>query len=175
MSFQLHTAHTMDHRHVWSTFSAYNTWANQKLAELFSSLDEAAANKTIVSSFPSVKLTFLHIWDAELIWLKRLQGLNPEDFPSASFEGSFDDVLREMLNNSRDFQAFVAVQDETYFEKMIAFKNLAGKQFSQPAYEMIQHCLNHSTYHRGQLVTMARQLGLKDIPATDFVYFKRQG
>lgn len=165
----------MNHRSVWSTFSAYNHWANQKLAEVFTPLDEAAANKTIVSSFPSVKRTFLHIWDAELIWLKRLQGLSLTAFPSENFQGDFGDVLKELLAVSQDLHGFIAAQDEAFFEKPIKFKTLAGKAFSQPAYEMIQHCLNHSTYHRGQLVTMARQLELKDIPATDFVYYKRQG
>ncbi len=52
---------------------------------------------------------------------------------------------------------------------------MAGKPFSQFAFEMIQHCLNHSTCHRGQLVTVARQSDPEDIPASDFVYCERKG
>lgn len=163
----------MDHHSVWGNFSSYNLWANQKLVDLFSTLDEEAANKAIVSSFPSVKLTFLHIWDAELIWLKRLQGESLTEFPSETFEGNFRETLGSVLENSKNFHDFLQAKDESYFETKLPFKNLAGKAFVQYAWEMIQHCLNHSTYHRGQLVTMARQLGLKDIPSTDFVYFTR--
>lgn len=35
----------------------------------------------------------------------------------------------------------------------------------------LQHCLNHSTYHRGQIVTMARTIGLTDPPMTDYILF----
>lgn len=40
---------------------------------------------------------------------------------------------------------------------------------------MVQHCTNHSTYHRGQLITLARQLGIKkEVPSTDLLYFSRE-
>lgn len=163
----------MDHRSVWTKFSDYNHWANQKLVQLYSPLDEAAANKTIVSSFPSVKQTFLHIWDAELIWLKRLQGHSLTAFPSENFQGGFNEVLNGLLSNSEDLHNFIAAQAEAFFEMPIEYRTLSGKAYSQIAFQMIQHCLNHSTYHRGQLITMARQLGLNDIPTTDFVDFLR--
>ena len=38
-------------------------------------------------------------------------------------------------------------------------------------YEFIQHMINHSTYHRGQLVTMGRVLGITDAPGTDYNFF----
>jgi len=40
---------------------------------------------------------------------------------------------------------------------------------------MVHHCMNHSTYHRGQLITLARQLGMKEgVPSTDLLYFSRE-
>jgi uncharacterized damage-inducible protein DinB len=33
--------------------------------------------------------------------------------------------------------------------------------------------MNHGTYHRGQLVTMFRQLGLEEIPSTDLMTFAK--
>jgi uncharacterized damage-inducible protein DinB len=35
---------------------------------------------------------------------------------------------------------------------------------------MLQHIVNHSTYHRGQLTTLLRQLGAQPC-ATDFLYY----
>ncbi len=44
-----------------------------------------------------------------------------------------------------------------------------------PRYEYIVHVVNHSSFHRGQLVTMARQLGIdKDIPNTDYNIYNTQ-
>jgi uncharacterized damage-inducible protein DinB len=41
-------------------------------------------------------------------------------------------------------------------------------------YEMLAHVFNHNTYHRGQLITMLRQVGVTDLPQTDLIFFYRQ-
>jgi uncharacterized damage-inducible protein DinB len=38
---------------------------------------------------------------------------------------------------------------------------------------ILQHVVNHSTYHRGQIATMLRQLGTKAIP-TDLIAYHRE-
>ncbi|MGB3005447.1 MAG: DinB family protein [Chitinophagaceae bacterium] len=35
------------------------------------------------------------------------------------------------------------------------------------------HVFNHAAYHRGQLINMLRQLGVKKLPATDFIIWSR--
>jgi uncharacterized damage-inducible protein DinB len=37
----------------------------------------------------------------------------------------------------------------------------------------MQHVVNHSSYHRGQVVTMLRQLGIQP-PATDLIRYYRR-
>jgi uncharacterized damage-inducible protein DinB len=40
--------------------------------------------------------------------------------------------------------------------------------------DMIIHCVQHSTFHRGQIVTIAHTLHMKaPIPATDYIRFVR--
>jgi len=36
---------------------------------------------------------------------------------------------------------------------------------------MPQHCINHGTYHRGQIITIARNIGITDPPTTDYNYY----
>jgi uncharacterized damage-inducible protein DinB len=38
-------------------------------------------------------------------------------------------------------------------------------------FDFIQHAMNHSTYHRGQLVTIGRNLGYIDAPMTDYNFY----
>ncbi|TAK40655.1 MAG: DNA polymerase [Saprospiraceae bacterium] len=161
-------------KRTWTNLARYNCWANERLTAVISELPEPVANQEIVSSFPSVKLTLLHIWDAELLWLKRLQGVSLPCFPSADFSGNTAEACENVVATSREFQAFVEVQPEAFFQKTLSFKTMSFGAQQQRAFEIIQHCLNHSTYHRGQLVTMTRQLGLEKIPSTDFIYFLRQ-
>ena len=39
-----------------------------------------------------------------------------------------------------------------------------------PAWQIVMHVVNHGTLHRGQIVGMLRQLGVKP-PATDIVFY----
>jgi uncharacterized damage-inducible protein DinB len=50
-----------------------------------------------------------------------------------------------------------------------------GSQGSSPIGQMVQHVVNHGSYHRGQLTTMFRQLGATPAKSTDLIgYFREQ-
>jgi uncharacterized damage-inducible protein DinB len=54
-----------------------------------------------------------------------------------------------------------------------AYRDLRGNPYAQPLWQQMQHVANHSTYHRGQITTMLRQLGLTPVP-TDLIAYYRQ-
>ena len=45
---------------------------------------------------------------------------------------------------------------------------VGAKQNTNPHWQMIMHCMNHSTYHRGQIITMLRELRIATIPAIEY-------
>jgi uncharacterized damage-inducible protein DinB len=45
---------------------------------------------------------------------------------------------------------------------------------SQRIVDILLHIVNHSTYHRGQVTTLLRQVGAVP-PETDFVVFRERG
>lgn len=45
-----------------------------------------------------------------------------------------------------------------------------GEAWQYPLWQMMQHVVNHSSYHRGQVATLLRQLGAEPAP-TDFLLF----
>ena len=49
-----------------------------------------------------------------------------------------------------------------------------GVRYAQPFSQTFQHLVNHGTYHRGQVVTMLRQLGVQGPPSTDLIAFYRE-
>jgi len=57
-------------------------------------------------------------------------------------------------------------------DRIVEFSR-AGKQTSGPLWTMLQHVANHSTYHRGQITTMLRQLGARAV-GTDLIAFYRE-
>jgi uncharacterized damage-inducible protein DinB len=38
---------------------------------------------------------------------------------------------------------------------------------------MLQHVVNHASYHRGQITTMLRQMGAQPAKSTDMIAFYR--
>ena len=149
-------------------YAAYNHWANQQFADWLNEATEEDMNREIESSFSSLKETVIHIWSAEYLWLQAVKGESSENSPARNFEGSKDDLLKGWLKASENFSQHVS----TLTSEDLQLKR-EDEDYSMA--DMIHHCMNHSTYHRGQLITMGRQAGLKDPPRTDFIYYVSLG
>ena len=103
----------------------------------------------------------------------RMKGESLDDWPSKSFSGSFKEGMEMMLLNNKIFINFVDEMAEAKLSEHFTYINVEGKTFSNPVWESVHHCMNHSAYHRGQIVTMLRQLGITTIPSTDFIVYCR--
>jgi uncharacterized damage-inducible protein DinB len=155
-------------------FAAHNVWANQRLIELISSLPEEQQQKEITSSFNSLHKTLLHMWNAESIWWQRMKLSERIVAPMDSFTGNTLDLGNGLLNQSRQWEEWVGNASDLSINHVFQFQNTKKEQFKQPVYQMLLHVFNHGTYHRGQLVTMLRQLGIEKIPQTDFIVWTRK-
>ena len=153
-------------------YAAYNTWANKKILETAKLLSEEQINKDIVSSFPSVYKTVLHLMEVENVWWERLK-LAEHTTLSGWFTGNFDELSKKLLELSQQWHDWIQNANEVNITHVFAYQNSKKEHFKQPVYEMLLHLFNHQTFHRGQLVTMFRQLGLDKIPPTDFIVFSR--
>lgn len=154
-------------------YATYNFWANKKIIERVSQLPEEQIQKEIASSFPSVYKTVVHMMDVESIWWQRLKLAEHVEWPGENFTGSFDVLSKKLLQLSRQWEEWVQQTNEANLTHVFAYQNSKKEHFKQPVYEMLVHLFNHQTYHRGQVVTMFRQLGADKIPATDFIIFSR--
>lgn len=155
----------------------YNIWANSQFAEILGKVDAALLDKEITSSFPSIRTTVYHLWSAEDIWLQRLQLAEQPVWAESVFNGSFDEAVSKWQGASNGLLAFVEKQyNDDAFRHVLQYYNLKKVSFKMPVYTVLIQVFNHATYHRGQLVTMMRQAGIKKIPATDFhVFATKQG
>lgn len=150
----------------------YNLWANQNMLSMIPE-DEKLFNQEVKSSFPSIKSTLLHIWDAQDIWLTRLKDEVITDFPSKNFKGDSKDIRRGLIHSSEEFYLFLDKQVPTYDTKISSYKTIAGIMQSSTTTEIVAHCMNHSTFHRGQLITILRELGCTNFIATDMIAYYR--
>ena len=153
---------------------AFNSWANARVLEAVRALTPEQYTKDLHSSHGGVHGTIVHTMGAEEIWLKRWNGDSPSQFYSPADFPTFESVRQRWTELDRSLVAFSrSLREDGQIGSVIAYTDLKGNPYSQPLWQLMQHLVNHSTYHRGQVVTMLRQLGAK-AAATDLVAFYRQ-
>jgi uncharacterized damage-inducible protein DinB len=161
-------------KQMFVEYARYNLWANENLIKLFRTVDDALISQEVESSFPSIRQTLLHIWDAESLWLERLNGNSPKVFPSKNFVGLNEAVFDGLLESSLALVNFIENKPALFFREKCTFSLISlNTEMTQKVKDMIMHTMNHSTFHRGQLVTMCRQLGISPIPRTDLIIYSR--
>lgn len=160
-------------KEVFQQYATYNAWANEKIAETIKALPSNLIDKTVESSFSSLRLTILHMWEADHIWYQRLN-LTPNAVSFSKDKGLPGDfILDKWKQQSLQLRQWVEDAEEVSLTNVFAYNNTKGEQFKQPVFQVLLHIFNHATYHRGQLVTILRQLGVQEIPATDFIVWSR--
>lgn len=151
----------------------YNSWANQRFFDVMKDLSQEQIQQEIVSSFRSIRLTVKHIFDAEKAWWHRLNDPQflykfGEDYP-----GEFSDLLKEFKEVSDQWIRYIESEREENFQNKFKYRRLDG-EYESKIQDAIIHVFNHSTYHRGQIITMLRQVGSEKIPSTDFITYTRE-
>lgn len=156
------------------SYTTYEMWANEILLNVANSLPPEEQNRPAVSSFPSLQKTFLHLWDASTIWWQRLQMHEQVIVPSLSFHPGMQDIANGLLQQNKQWHTFVETATEETLRATLTYKNMKGQKFIGQVSDIILHLNNHGTYHRGQIVTLLRQLGVNKIPPTDYIVFRRK-
>lgn len=149
----------------------YNHWANSLLLDTCRSQGDEVFEKEALSSFKSIGKTFLHIWDAQVIWLARIKGYSPTEFPSSQYNQAFQHIAHFFEEQNMLFANSVKLLEEPTLYTLCRYNDTKGNAHTQTISEIILHCINHSTYHRGQIVTMLRQHGANNIPSTDIISY----
>jgi uncharacterized damage-inducible protein DinB len=152
---------------------AYNEWANQRVFEAVRPLAEDQFQRPLGSSFASIRDTLGHVIGAEWLWLRRWNGEGPRSIPEWAKVSTVESLRSKLNEVERDRTAFVQALSERDLDRQIDYTNFAGEQLSYPLRDLFLHVVNHSTYHRGQIATMLRQIGAKPI-ATDYTVFRRE-
>ena len=155
------------------TYAKYNLRANATICSVLEKLDEQLLDKEVTSSFNTIRETIYHVWGAEFIWYKRLHGESLAAWPFEDFKGKFAEAQIEFLKQSEEFMKYITTLTEEQLESKILYSNMEGKKFNNKIYNIIMHVMNHSTFHRGQIITMLRNLGVTKLPSTDFIMFTR--
>lgn len=149
----------------------YNIWANKRLIEM---IPVHLAEQEINSSFKSIAKTVYHLWDAQHIWLRRMEGESLDGWPSRKYDGTFADAATAYIKQCETLSEFVNSKPEEFFTSDLVYKDLKGNEFKQPNFEVLMQLYGHGCFHRGQIITLLRQLGQTDLLQTDYIRYCRE-
>jgi uncharacterized damage-inducible protein DinB len=151
----------------------YHAWASERMAETLKQVDHSIIKQEQKSSFGSIAKTLLHLWDAEIVWLNRFEGINLTEWPSKKFSGGTDDLIQGYVASANAIKKFVETSSDGKLQEKFSYKTMKGDPFQDVIEDMIYHVINHGSYHRGQIVTMLRELGVNQILSMDIIIYLR--
>ncbi len=157
-------------KQYFKELAAYNVWANNIVISWLTQINEEQWKQNVISSFTSIEQTVLHIVSAENAWFLRLSN-QPMHWLANDFKGAKDALILQWQNASKNLAQLIANSNENVLNEKLTFTRLNGDVNTKPFYQLFTHVFNHSTYHRGQLVTMLRQVGFENISSTDLLSF----
>jgi uncharacterized damage-inducible protein DinB len=156
---------------------AYDRWANGRLLDAVEQVAAEQFTRDLGASFHSIRDTLLHIIGGEWIWLEYWKRMPvSEEVVSQLLAQRSVELKPELFANA----AAVKAKWKEIEGRQIAFVNSLTEERLHQAIEfrgtrvqlwhLMLHLVNHSTYHRGQVTLMMRQLTAEPV-ATDFHVF----
>lgn len=134
----------------------YHRWANRRLWDVAAALPAGVPERPLGApwSYPTLKDMFAHIYGADRYWLARWQG----DTTAEPLDGRAVPTLAALREPwdalERAQQAFLAGLEEAVLDRIIDYRNLAGRPFRLPLGDLLLHVVIHATHHRSEIATM---------------------
>jgi uncharacterized damage-inducible protein DinB len=138
---------------------AFNSWANARVLETLRALPEADYEKEQGGGWPSLRATFVHIAGATDAWAERFSGRDATRLATVDDLPDLEAAARLLLAAEEKHRRLLPTYTPARLAGPFTWKNLKGEEKTAPFWVVVKHVVNHQTYHRGQISTMARRLG----------------
>jgi uncharacterized damage-inducible protein DinB len=155
------------------TLLDYNYWARDRMFEALAPLTPAQLGADLGGSFGSIHDTVAHLYGAELAWYSRWQGTSPGKLVTGAEFPDLASVRTAWEMHEARMRAYVEELGENGIGRVTEFKLFTGQSAAAPFWQMLQHIVNHGSYHRGQVTTKLRQLGAAPAKSMDMIAFYR--
>lgn len=138
----------------------YNNESNKKVLELIFQNEKTYTD--IAEKLMNHSLNAHHVWNRRILGGEAEIGI---------WEISALEKLPQF--NEGNFEESLGILQNFDLEQIIEYKTSKGERFGSKIHEIIYHIINHSTYHRGQIITALKSGGAEPI-ATDYIFYRRK-
>jgi uncharacterized damage-inducible protein DinB len=152
---------------------AFNAWATQRIFDALAPLSAEQLTGDMRASHGSIHGTLTHLVGAEKMWLSRWVGkpdaamLNAQDAPTTA-------ALKAVWEKTGfETARWLGTLSDRKLQETFTMTAANGMTYRHTFAQALQHVTDHSTYHRGQIITLLRQLGVTP-PSTGLIRFFRE-
>jgi uncharacterized damage-inducible protein DinB len=159
---------------IFQALAKYNGSVNQSVLELLEPLEKEKIMMKTKAYYPSIFDTFLHIFIADLNWLKRYRGVFKESEALSNsklvsleekslrkeFESDYTKLFQYRKQADDVITQFINEIDENKLNSVIKYKNYKGEDVEKECWKTILHWLSHPTHHRGQISVLLDMVGI---------------
>ena len=152
---------------------AFNAWAQRRIFDALAPLPAEPYLADLKSSHGGLHGTLCHIVWAEHLWLTRWLGRPNPTAPQGKDLASLAEARARWEEVEAERGQFLDDLTEVKLTHTITITPTMGGAYVHTYLQTLQHVVDHSSYHRGQIVTLLRQLGVKP-PSTGLILFYRE-
>jgi uncharacterized damage-inducible protein DinB len=159
----------MSLKRIMANYAAYNLWVNQQFVNWLTTKSDELLCKDVPSSYSSIIKTLNHIWETEQYWFSIIaETALPERNENADL--GKNEIFEGLLNTSAKLSEFISSLSDEQLYKTIKIEN-PWFHCELPISDYLLQVVNHGTYHRGQIVTIGRSIGMTDASNTDYNFY----
>lgn len=149
----------------------YKYWADNLLYGCLAELSEAELRRDRPMLFSNILSLLHHVYAMDVVWRSNLESV-PHNLQTRNPE--VRDSFKELRNNQNEINSWY----EHYFARLdhgeqiarISFNYIGEGSGVMSRAEILQHAVNHSSYHRGHIEGVLYQMSIEP-PTTDITIF----
>jgi uncharacterized damage-inducible protein DinB len=148
---------------------AFNRWANAKMLDACRKLTAEQYTSEPVPGWSSIRFTVWHIAVVTDGWLRALADDPDQSFLTEEQVATVDAAAGLLEKAYRTFDLLMPrLTPEVLATPRIIKRR--GRTANFPPWVVLRHIVNHTTYHRGQVASKLKRIGIQQ-PETDLVYW----
>jgi uncharacterized damage-inducible protein DinB len=148
----------------------YMMWADRLVLAAVRQVQPEHLTREAGVSFGSLLGTMAHVVGSQKVWLSRFSGNPLYRVPSLDDYPDLPSWIQGWEEMAAGLEAFLAALTDEQLAAPLTWTSTEGKTYTLPLWQPLLHLVNHSTYHRGQVVSLLRQMGYEP-PSTDLSYY----
>jgi len=155
------------------TLYKYNAWANERILDTVSHVDQRQFLASSSFSHGSLRGTLVHTQFAEWIWRRRWEGHSPTEWMKPEDSPTFETLRKRWNAETKNLMSFVENVSENSLDSTIHYRTTGGRSLQNTLWHLMVHLVNHGTQHRSEAAAMLTDFGHSPCDL-DFIMYLRE-